>query len=230
MNFLDLCRMVARESGTVSGALPSSVTGQTGRLAKIVAWTASAWTQIQNRRNAWLWMREEFGSPSCVTTAGSARYTGASWGLTRLAEWIRDSRTLSAYPQSAGREEERYLLWMPWEVYRNTYDFGPEQQNRPLHFSISPAGELCFGPTPDDTYVIRGLYRKTPQVLAANDDVPEMPEHFHELIGWYALLLLAEHDEANLHIAVALRRYRDLMGELERDQLPRIHISAGGLA
>lgn len=228
-SFLELCQMVARESGTVSGALPSTVDSQTGRLLKIVHWTTSAWTQIQNRRNAWRWMRGEFGSPDAVTSAGTPRYTSASWSLTRWAEWITERDTVTIYLQSTGVSDEGPISFMPWSMYRRTYERGTQTANRPVHYSISPAGEFCLGPRPDATYVVRGEYRKSPQTLAQNGDIPEMPARFHELIAWYGLLLLAEHDEGNLHIAVAIRRYRDLMDELERDQLPRPEIG-GALA
>lgn len=219
--------MLARESGTVSGTLPSSVTGQTGRLAKIVYWTNDAWRQIQNRRNAWRWMRGEF---SGNTTAGAPRYTASSFSLTRWAEWITEEDTLTLYKQSEGVADEGPLLLMPWKQYRSTYERGAQEQNRPRYYTISPAGELCLGPKPDDTYVVRGEYRKSPQALAVNGDIPEMPVRFHDVIAWYGLLLLAEHDEAELHIAVALRRFRELMSDLERDQLDPIHISAAALA
>lgn len=225
--FLELAQMVARESGTVSGTLPSSVANQSGRLGKIVFWTAEAWRQIQNRRNAWLWMRGEF---SGATTAGAARYTNASWNLTRWAKWITEPDTVTLYKQSEGVADETPLLFMPWQLYRRTYGRGAQEQNRPRHYAISPAGEFCLGPKPDDTYVVRGEYRKSPQELTANGDIPEMPARFHDVIAWYALLLLAEHDEAELHIAVAMRRFRELMSDLERDQLPEIRIGADALA
>jgi hypothetical protein len=220
--FLELCQKVARESGTVSGTLPSSVASQTGRLGKIVFWTADAWRQIQNRRSAWLWMRDEFGSPDAVTSAGSKRYTAASWNLTRLAEWIIDDDTVTIYLQATGVSDEGPIKYLPWHLYRRQYERGAQEQNRPVHFTVSPANEFCLGPTPDDTYVVRGEYRKTPQELTANGDIPEMPLRFHELVAWYGFLLMAEHDEGPFHIAVATRRKRELLDELERDQLPQM--------
>lgn len=221
--FLELTQMTARESGTVSGPLPISVEGQDGRLAKFVHWTRTAWTHIQNDRATWLWMQDDFEG---TTTAGSARYTGASFSLPRLAEWIVDGVTI--YRESDGRADEGDIAFIGWPEYRRLYDRGEPQQNRPVHFSISPVGEMCFGPVPDDTYVVRGGYRKTPQILMANGDIPEMPARFHDLIAWNALLLMAEHDEASLHIAVALRRSQQLDDDLRRDQLPMITSRGGG--
>jgi hypothetical protein len=219
--FLEICQMIARESGTVSGTQPVAVTGQIGRLGKIVYWAIEAWRQIQNRRSRWLWMDAEF---SGTTTASSARYTSSSFSLTRWAEWITEERTLSIYLQSTGVSDESYLLFMPWTRWKQMFDFGTQTNDRPLYYSVSPAGELCFGPIPDDTYVVRGRYRKSPQVLAATGDIPEMPVRFHDLIAWEGLLLLAEHDEGNIQIAVATRRKRELMSDLERDQLPQIEL------
>lgn len=225
--FLELAQKLARESGTVSGNLPSSVVNQTGRLAKIVHWTADAWQVIQNRRNAWLWMRGEFEGTS---TAGAGRYTAASFGIERWAEWIIEPDTVTLYKQSAGIADEGPILYLPWHLYRRLYERGVQNENRPIHFSVSPAGEFCLGPKPDGAYVIRGEYRKTPQRLVANEDVPEMPARFHDAIVFQALLLMAEHDEGGIHMATAMRRYREIMGDLERDQLPRIEIGAGALA
>lgn len=221
MTFLELCQMVARESGTISGTLPTSVESQTGRLLKIVEWVDTAWRHIQNKRSAWLWMRDDFED---VTSSGTKRYTAASWNLTRWAEWITDDDTVTLYEQSEGVSDEGVITYLPWYEYKTLYDRGEQTNDRPLHFSISPAGEFCLGPTPDGTYVVRGQYRKSPQTLSENAEIPEMPARFHELIAWYALVLLAEHDEGQFHVAIAQRRYRDLMSELERDQLPRITI------
>lgn len=230
MTFLELCQMAARESGTVAGTVPTGVTSQSGRLEKVVNWVNDAWREIQTSRNRWLWMRGEFGSPDAVTIAGTNRYTPASWNLTRLAEWIIDQDTVTIYKQSEGVSDESQLVFMPWQDYRRQYERGTQVQNRPLHFSISPANEFCVGPVPDDVYVIRGEFQKTPQDLTANGDIPELPARFHAVIAWHAVLLLNEHDEAQLPIATASRHQRQLMDDLRRDQLPKMHIGSGPLA
>jgi hypothetical protein len=212
--FLEIAQMAARESGTISGTLPTAVTGQTGRLLKFVNWVQIAWTKIQNERAGWLWMQGEF---EATTTASTARYTSSSFSLSRLATWPKEGMTL--YRQSLGRADEGALPFIDWTRFKRSYDVGVPVEGKPVHYSISPANEICFGPVPDATYVVRGPYRKTPQALAANGDIPEMPLRFHDLIAWYANMLMAETDEAELHIAVNARRYRDLRGDLERDQL-----------
>lgn len=217
--------MVARESGTVAGTLPTTVISQTGRLGKIVHWTAQAWKDIQTRRSSWKWMRAEFDDAATVTAANTARYTAASFNLDRWAAWITSNDSLTIYLAATGVSDEGALDFIDFARYRRMYERGTQVANRPVHYAVSPAGELCFGPKPDAIYRVRGEYRKNPQTLSVNADVPEMPLHFHPLIAWRGLLLLNEHDEGGqLPIGTAVRRERELMADLERDELPKVEL------
>jgi hypothetical protein len=223
--FLELCRKVARESGTIPGDQPVAVTGQTGRLEKVVYWTAQAWLDIQNARQHWFWMVHEFER---VTLPGVARYTGASWSLPRLASWLAYPQQTTIYRQSEGKSRDAPLAYADFPSWRLTFDRGTHDQNTPTVFAISPAGELCLGATPDDAYVVRGVFRATPQRLVGASDVPEMPERFHDLIAWRGLRYLAEHDEAQMALAIAVAREGDLMRDLMRDQLPPFNMTGAG--
>lgn len=226
--FLQLCQSVARDSGTVSGTQPTSVTGQTGRLAKIVQFTAEAWTSIQNRRNAWNWMRAEF---SGVTIANTAEYTAAAWDITDLAEWITDDGSITLHDQAAGVADEGEIEVIGWDRYRRLYGRGSQTAARPIACAVKPGnGAFLLGPAPDGLYVVRGEYRTAPQVLAANGDTPNLPLRFHDIIKWRALQLLAEFDEAPTAMATAGMNFARLLGDLERDQLPMISIGGGPLA
>lgn len=233
MNFLQLCQAVARESGTISGSnQPASVVGQSGRLLKIVNWTADAWKLIQNHRNSWRWMRKEFTG---TTTAGAGRYTAASWNITDFARWITDAQCsdympVSIYKQDSGVADEGVIAEIPWGLWRDKYGRGQQFNRRPTEYAISPAEEFCLGSIPDDTYVVRGEYYQRPQILANNEDVPNCPARFHDVIVWRAVLLLSEHDEAPFPVAAARMKYDELMEDLERDQLPRIIVGGGPIA
>lgn len=233
MTFLELCQMVARESGTVAGKNPASVEDQSGVLLKIVEWTQTAWNSIQTERNAWQWMIGELDG--VALTPGTQRYTASSLGLTRHSEWRWSNPDGStdiwwAYKDSEGVADEYRLELLPWFEFRRQYLRGEQQAQRPMHISESPAGEIVLGPAPDVTYRLSGEYLKSPQVLVGNDDEPEMPARFHRLIGWEALLLLAFHDEAEFHVAHARTQRDRLMCDLERDQLPTVYWSSGPLA
>lgn len=228
--FLELAQATARESGTLSGVQPSSVVGQTGRLLKVVSYTAEAWRLIQLMHASWRFMRKELPS-TCLTTAGTARYTAASWSITDLAAWITEEDTVSIYKQSTGVSDESHLRHIDWREWRRLYDFGAQSNDRPTRYAISPANEFCLGAAPDATYVVRGEYRRTPQILSANSDVPICPEQFHSIIVWRAVMLMDEHDEAPPQkIEYARQQYAALISAMERDQLPQITIGAAALA
>jgi hypothetical protein len=216
--FLQLVRKAARDGGTVRLGLPASVVGQSGEEAAIVYYVQEAWREIQTSRADWLWMRGEF-----TATLGTnvTRYTAASFNLTRWGEWITADHTVSTYPVADGVAEEADLPFLDWNHYRRIFERGPQEAQRPCWYSVSPAGEFCVGPPPDAAYTVRGDYRKSPQDLVNDTDVPEMPARFHDLIAHRALMLHSEGQEAEFAALIASRRYRELLSDLLRDQLPR---------
>ena len=221
MTFLELCQRVGEESGTVAAGQPTTVTGQTGRLKTIVQWTAEAYQRIQTMRSNWLWLETEFEED---TIAGTARYTPASWGFTRFAGWMvsgdETDPGFSIYASAIGVADEGPLSFLAWRNWYVTQTRGVRENAKPTYFTISPAKEFCLSPTPDQVYVVRGRYRKGPQVLAANGDIPEMPEHYHMGIVSYALTLLSESDEAFGQGQYWNGRWQGIRSDLERDQMP----------
>lgn len=219
--YLQLCQKVARDSGTISGTSPATVSGQTGRLGLIVAQVAEAWVQIQNLHAHWRWMRGEF---SGTTTSGAGQYTNNSWALTDWAEWVHDEydhRPHSIYLTATGVSDERVLIEIPWRRWREQFDRGTQTNSYPAYYAISPANEFCLGPTPDATYTVKGEYRKTVETLSANADEPNCPARFHDIIAWRALMLLAQFDEASSdYFILARQNYLSYLDALRRDQLP----------
>lgn len=230
--FLDLARRVASDSGTVdSGVLPATVTGQTGRLAKIVRWTNDAWRDIQNAHTAWRWMQGEFTGS---TVAAQVRYDAVTdFSLPRFAEWIYTNYggedRLSIYDPAVGVSSEGMLSFWEWDRFYAVKTRGTVQTGKPTVFSIDPANMLCLSPTPDKAYTVRGLYQKTPQDLTADTDVPEMPARFHTMIAEAALMRLGTHDEAVTQLPLWQLRKLTEFSQLESSQLPRLRL-AGALA
>lgn len=231
-NFLALAQKVASDSGVVSGTQPSTCQNQTGLLGKIVRWTADAWRQIQNAENAWRFM---FGEFTGNTLANTPRYTPASWNITDHAEWIHDREMLNDHPYSIysvalGVSDETRLTEIDFEQWRQSYNRGVQTVGKPRYYAISPANEFCLAPMPDGIYTVKGVYRKAPQVLSADADIPNFPDRFHDLITYRARLLLAEHDEAGFALTTAAGEDARLMADLRRDQLPTLVIRGGTLA
>lgn len=231
MNFLALCKAVARDSGTVAG-VPNftTVASVTGRVEQVVGWTAQAWIDIQNERNDWNWMRRTFEKPLLADTAA---YTAASFTLARVSKWLPDRlnySTMTLYDPAIGRTDEATLRQISYDRWREMYDRNTHTAQRPSHWAVSPENQLLFGPTPDKVYNVRGEYRPKPQVLALDADIPEMPEEYHGLIVGEALKIMARSDEAFNTLASLAPQYDRLRNPLVREQTPDIDLWAAGPA
>ncbi len=231
-SYLDLCQAVARDSGTIpSLTSPSTVMGQTGRLLRIVNWTTEAYQDIQAERNDWRWLRKEFSGSTLATVRRYSLNTSAD----RFKHWVfegeRGNETFSIFLPADGQSTEGYLEYVPWDEFRRIYLFGSnaDDTGKPRIITVDPAQQLAFYPIPDAVYTIRGEYYRSPQILAADADIPEMPLAHHNAIKWRALILLGTFDEAFDQIpawATFLNKHRE---SLIRKHTPRIQL-AGPLA
>lgn len=217
--FLQLCQAVARESGTVSDlSSPGTVGGQTGRLLRIVNWTRDAYLRIQTRRTDWRWLRADFAGE---TLAGVRYYASADQ---RFSHWtVNDPhRAFSIYRTADGPAGEGWLHVLAWDEFRRRCLIGEQQTGQPVLAAIDPQDRLALHPVPDGVFTLRGEFHRGPQTLAADADVPEMPEGHHQAIVWQALVLLGTFDEAFDQIPVWQQFFMDHMNELARTQLPRV--------
>jgi hypothetical protein len=246
MTFLELCQMVARESTVISGALPSSVVSQTGKLGKLVNWTAEAWIEIQMLRPDWFWMQGEFTSPA-TASGGTGRYSAASFGITtRFGDWTRDKRLqngdvyrpMTLYAVADGVAGEGALVEISWERWRTKYGRGTQTENKPSEWAVSPAGEFCLGPIPDGAYIIKGPYQKSVQDLrvqvgstSINLNTPECPESFHPIVAWAGLKKLIRHDEAPAGVWDGADAYfKGFLAGLERHELEDMTLAGDPVA
>jgi len=225
--FVELCQEVAKDSGTISNlGQPATVTGQIGRLSRIVDWTKDAYNDIQRRNENWRWMQSDFTGQ---TIAGTRNYNAASMSISeRFASWVFrdfwDMEKFSLYLTADGPAEEGYLRYVDYEDFRRHYLYGNYslREGKPTVVSINNADELVFYPKPDDIYTVRGQYRKSEQILTLDADVPEMPSEYHQAIKWRALILLGTYDEAMEQAPIWQKNYLDIIARLVDNQLPRI--------
>jgi hypothetical protein len=197
-----------------------------------VNWIKNAWIKIQTKHANWRWMRHQFyhttaSGTSTIIIANNNVYDGDVGGaISRFARCWPDIYNLPAIRillLSADVGTERWLNVLPWEDFVDLYMKGKTPSTNieyPQHISVSPRNHLHLGPTPDDAYYVRGYFQLSPQVLAADSDEPEMPEHFHELIVWEAMRRYARFVAAPEVWADAKNEAASLMRALEVDQLP----------
>lgn len=226
--FLQLCALLATRSGAV-GTAPAAVTGQTGRQAKCVDWIMNAWEIIQSDSTDWDWMQAEVAATAL--TINDMSYSGADLGIaTRFGAFKSDRlvdgiayRPWTIYDNSIGQSDETALREIPYLQWRTSYDRGSHDATRPVVYAIATDGSIRFGPKPDKAYRVRGEYRKTPQILAADGDTPELPDRFHQIIVWRAIMLIGGHDESDPQFQQAFQKYAELMLALQRECLPPIN-------
>lgn len=232
MNFLQLCQAVANDSGTVAG-VPSftSVAGASGRVAQVVGWVRDAYIDIQNERNDWLFMRRSFSAP---LTIGKIEYDQTDFGLSNVAEWLPDLpaegwANLTLY-ESGLQAQEGELWQIPYQYFRQRYQRGTHDANKPTEWAISPLNTMLIGNTPDKAYIVRGEYRATPQELLVDADIPIMPTQYHRVIVAEAIRLMARSDEAFDVVGEKSQQYDRLRNALVREQTPKMEFGGGSLA
>lgn len=224
MTFLQLCQKLARLSGTVDG-LPSFTTtvGASGRLAKVVDFVSDAFVEIQNERSDWLFLIKEFSGP---LTIGQSQYTAAQLAIADLGAWLPDTddrNTVTLYDPAKGTADEGAIRQIGYDEWRRSYYIGSQTNNRPVAWAIAPDGRICFGPAPDKAYTFRAQYRRTPQVLAADADVPIIPAQFHNVIVGQAMLNMIDSDEAFEVLLPKAQREMTLKAPLVNDQTPQFY-------
>lgn len=226
MNFLQLVQRV-RQEARIPGTGPVTTASQTGEMRRLVDWTSSAWTEIQQLHDDWLFMRKEF---SFNTIAADGEYTPTDAGITDFSIWLPD--TFRCYLTSVGYPDEQWLVEWPYEVFRNTYRFAGNrtQQGRPVVFARRPLDRaIMFGPLPNDIYTVVGEYMKSPTVLTADSDVPGIDEDHQMVIVWKALMAYGLEESASEVIARAERSYMQALASLERHMRPMLQFG-GALA
>lgn len=218
MNFLALVNKVRQEADasgpeltTLAGTLPLGD-------RRLKSQVQEAWREIQGLHGGrWEFMRLSFSSP----LTGAVREYAASAlmpSITSFRDWKVDSLRVHT---TGDFGDEQMLPYMAWPLFRDQYLFGSyrSQTTRPTIFSVDPQKRLVFGPIPTAGWTVNGEYWRAPQELTADTDVPIMPDYFHDLIVYRALMLDAEFEHSRDAMAKALRGAKRLTGELEADQL-----------
>lgn len=218
MNYLQLLQALHREAG-VAGSAPASVTGLSGMPAKLAAWIAAAWTEIQSARR-WSFLLTE---ADVSLVSGQQDYDLVTdWTLQDVREL---DRTWGAIMLPDGSDKSR-LGWLPYPNFRDAYGLGDPQDGRPQYVTVVRGNLLRFNARPDQAYKARLSYYLTAESLAANADVPSLAAEERWVIVWKALMLYAAHEGAPEVFADAQAKYRAAFSLLCQRYLP--DISLGG--
>ena len=223
MDYLALVNRTRVECGVSGASTPlTSVSGLTGESARIASWVNSAWVDIQTTKEDWQWLRQ---AVQFNTVAQQQVYTPAQAGVaSTFGNWKRDSFRCSSVGQNYA--DEQLMNYMEYTTFRNLYQYGTMRTNymRPVVVSIAPGSDksLAFGATPDQPYVITGEYYTKPVEFAANTDTPSLPDRFHMIIVYRAMMSYAGYNAASEVYQRGELEFKRLMNRLNIDQLPTI--------
>lgn len=194
MNNLQIVQRLHRESGR-STAPPTSITAATVSQLRLFDAVNDFWKDLQLERSKdWKWMRQPL---TATLTPGVARYTGAALGAVNFSRWrpeADDYYVRCSPPGSA-------VAW--WQVEQMTLDAFKQARydvlvnsSTPVAFTIDNDQTLWLWPQPAAAYGIKIDAISKPIDLVADTDVPGMPDEFHMLLVWGALLTIAITDAA----------------------------------
>jgi hypothetical protein len=213
VNFLSLCKEVARQSG-ISDAAPSTVVGQTGEQLRVVNWTAEAWREIQRSDlkqwgRYWRFMLQPFSA-----TLASAANTFSMDSTVDLPM----KNSFYAYKTADGRTEANPLEWCDWEEFRDIYEF-TDDTDIPAVITQKPDLTMKVYPKANDAYTIEYEALIKPVTLAANADEPACLERFQWAIIWLATMKHAAHMENPAAFETAGGEYQRLLIDMQETEL-----------
>ena len=226
MTYLELCEQSLALAGTDYGKLGSKWPPAAGYQTLACGLVAEAWVSIQRLHDNWGWMRQFF---EALTVGGRDRYPwnelrtpGGEQAITSFRSWANtDDFYIAPDPDGAGGR----LVNISFEQAR-LRKRSVRDPSQPTAFAIAPDLDLVLHPVPRGSYHFGGEYQSAVQVLEAEDDVPRgLPEEYHPIIKWRAVMLLHGNDEAGSSYQFAASEYRPMLLSLERLYLPDVTIA-----
>lgn len=226
--FLSLCQDVRREC-SIAGTGPTTVLNQAGELLDVVNWVINAYIELQNEEADWKWLRSAF---SIQTQANVDTYGYGDTGVTdfytgqpiaRFARWWDEE--FQIYRTSDGIGGRHPIAFVPWWIFRQVWYIGNINASYPSEGTIDPADKLRLGAKPDGIYTFTGEYQKSPQVLASDTEVPEMPPQFHQIIVARAMQKYAFKHAAVEVEAAAEKIENRLYDALRSSQKPPVRLA-----
>lgn len=123
------------------------------------------------------------------------------------------------YLKTDGRSEARKLYYKEYRDFEDEFK-DIDTPGEPSYITITPDKKLRVYPIPDDVYVLTAKAFNVPQTLAANTDTPTgLPDEFHMVIMWKALMDYGGFEEAGSVFQHANIRYEELFNQLTWQQI-----------
>ena len=215
MTFLELCQMTNTLTGT-QGTISTTV-GVTGHQATIVTYVTNAWTDLQNLRQDWEFLR---ANVALNTVVAQTEYTITDiFGAVAdpVGKWIYDMLLYDSRPIQ-GYTKDAY-------VRRDIVSNSP---NTPSAIAIDYDSNNIHINPPDAVYALDLHYFKKPQSITLDADIPLCPSEFHIGIAYKAAADIGLY-VGRQEIYDEFRQRADMiLGDLMRRKLTGKRLRLGG--
>ena len=221
---LALAKHLAGWSGTM---LPADVTDTetpvTEQEDNIVRFIDQSWLDIQLAHHlSWGWMLNQSTdtvalTPSTRTLAMSAFGVTANTIRPFIAHDTEPLRYIALTHPTDGSVSQ--CVFHNYEYFRGFRDRGTRPVQRPTRFTILRDGTLEFDATPDLAYTVNLDWVQFPKSFALDADTPDMPNHFHMLVVWWAMIHQMDFDENGGRYQTSDRQYKKMYNRLLIEQL-----------
>jgi hypothetical protein len=191
--FLELAQETRALSG-IGGTGPASVVTASGIEGRIVNYVKNAWIDIQMHPKKWKWMWGRYLAPIPGGAPLQTIINTREYPLTDV-ESVR-VKSFRSYLTATGVSDRQRMIWLSWMKFDRAHGTVDELANRPIRITRDPSGQLVVYPKASAAYSIEFEYFKGAQILTANDDIPQLPVDFHQLIVYEALKRFGKAEDA----------------------------------
>lgn len=239
MNYLELVQRAIRYSGARVEE-PTTLVGASNEVLLFADFVEQAWTELQIERNDWLWNTRSRFSGILKEDTYKMYLRGEIAGPDNTFTGFVDD-TLDPVAITAGEmiqkfkectvrisaddvlEPEAYLHFLPWELWNDLA--ADERTGTPSWYTVDSEGVLRFMPVADQDYRIYVEAGEAPQVLEADEDVPEgLATFLHMIIVWRAIIFYGMYRSDQSIIAQAQQREEVFKKRMESMDMPRVRM------
>lgn len=191
MNYLELVKatMLLIRAGQSPLESPlDTVDGATGLNFEIASYVAMALRAIEIENPRWKWM---IRNQTLIVPAGTDMVDPeAIDGFDEVVlDGVPGNHSIQWFTELDSSDARR-VSYIPWESF-NASLFGLlRSDGAPTTFSIDPSEQIVLSAKSPQQAFLGVRYRRKPQLLLTDNDVPEMPERHHMAIVWWAIARL----------------------------------------
>ena len=204
MDFLELAVDLRLEC-SVSGVGPVSINDNRAEYQRLIKWIREANAEIQGKYANWrfLWRQGEH-----ETEPGRAFYL--------VGDALTDS--INVYRPDTFKVDGETLTEK--DFFDPQMKLDATTYGKPSLVVVQPDNSQCVWPIPDKVYTITYEYYLKPQQMKEAEDIPLIPETWHKIIVYRAMMMYGYYENAPEVENAGAEGVAVMMPQLEANQLP----------